>query len=377
MHQRSATGRVSLLLAWLMMVGCDQSSGPIAPDPNEISFLRELGGDAQQFERACDPREFEFPADHLAHPSFRNEWWYLTGNLRSDAGVQLGFQVTFFRIANTVGADKLDSAWQAEQFYMGHFALSEFGRPAVRAHEKFVRAAAGLAGATPDPTRIWMEDWQLVQSADHPNQWSVSVGEGADAISLSLQQAKPLVLQGQGGLSQKSAERCNSSYYYSLTRLNATGEVVVDQQTHQVSGSAWLDREWSSSALADDQAGWDWFALQLDDGRDLMYYRLRDKSGQSDPQSYAVLVGVDGEKTRIDTAGIEYRVDKWWQSDSGARYPVAGQLDFDEVGVSVVYEPLIENQELALTVRYWEGAIVLKDIAGERIGRGYLELTGY
>ena len=183
------------------------------------------------------------------------------------------------------------------------------------------------------------------------------------------------MLQGNRGYSQKSADPCNSSYYYSLPRLRATGTIQSNNETHSVEGSAWIDREWSSSALAPDQVGWDWFALQMDDGRDIMLYQLRKDDGSADPYSHAVEIDEQGRKREIPVPRIE--ISQWWQSQTGAKYPIAGRLhrsDSDEV---IVFTPLIENQELLLTVRYWEGAIRLADESGKSTGRGYLELTGY
>ena len=159
--------------------------------------------------------------------------------------------------------------------------------------------------------------------------------------------------------------------------MTVTGIVETAGQTHQVTGSAWLDREWSSSALADDQVGWDWFALQLNDGRDIMFYRLRKRDGTIDPQSHAVIIEQDGSKRSLTLP--EYSVDRWWSSPSGARYPTSGRLIFsaDDYSDTIIVEPLLDNQELNLTVRYWEGAIKLSDINGQSLGKGYLELTGY
>ncbi len=366
-----------LVVFLVLLVGCGQSDETQTVE-RPISFLAELGGDATGFERACAPRAFEFPRDHLGHPEFRNEWWYLTGNLQDDKGGRFGYQVTLFRIANNADENLRDSNWSTQQFYMGHFAISAAGRDSIASHERFARAAAGLAGAAREPVRVWLEDWQLQQHAHDPTRWTVNVAQGAERVSLDLTQTKPIVLQGDRGHSQKSDDPCNASFYYSLSRLATDGELVVDGQSYTVSGSSWLDREWSSSALTDDQAGWDWFALQFDDGREFMYYRLRSKTGRTDEHSYAVLIGEDGTRTLFDAADIVHEVSRWWHSDNGSQYPVAGSLEIANSGLGkIYYKPLIDNQELLLTVRYWEGAIRLNDESGEETGRGYLELTGY
>jgi len=363
-----------------------------------ISLHTELGGRAEGYERACVPREFVFPRDHGAHPEFRNEWWYVTGNLQTAGSKRFGFHATFFRIATRpvdslnaeLTAESVSSSWASSEFYMAHFAIVAESAERVNAYERFGRSAVGLAGAVVNESvdrieesntelvKVWLDDWQLLANEkDGQLVWQLQIKEENDSLDLTLVADKPLVLQGRDGYSQKSRDPCNSSYYYSFTRLQASGNVVVDNKSSEVSGSAWLDREWSSSALADDQIGWDWFALQLDDGREIMFYQLRKNDGSSDPFSHAVEIDKDGKKTEIPLELLELDIDRWWRSKAGARYPVSGTITRKDSNETIVYRPLIDDQELNLTVRYWEGAIKLTDVAGQPIGRGYLELTGY
>ena len=370
---------------------CSDTSNNSVAEPT-VSLTTELGGTAEGYQRACEPRDFVFPADHGAHPGFRNEWWYVTGNLNNESGKRFGFHATFFRIANqpvagpVVGTEAPDtwqsaSNWATSQFYMGHFAISEEGAKKAAAYERFARAAAGLSGATAAPVKIWLDDWRLTGPAHdaETNQWQLSMTSdtNTESVDLALNPQKPPVLQGERGLSVKSAGNCNASYYYSISRMQVSGEISNGGEQHSVTGSAWLDREWSSSVLADHQVGWDWFALQLTDGRDLMIYQLRDINGQADTHSYAVEIDKAGNKKIIPFEQIELTMERWWQSPSGANYPVAGRIHRGDTNETIVYQPLIDNQELPLTVRYWEGAILLSDEAGTSIGRGYLELTGY
>lgn len=359
---------------------------------NGVSLHTELGGSAEGYQRVCGSRELVFPQDHGAHPSFRNEWWYMTGNLTSEENTKFGFHITFFRIANRdnnntkVSVSEQSSLWATSEFYMAHFAITQEGTERTLAHERFARAAAGLAGAkvTEEPSeqqplvRVWLDDWQLLaEDIDGELVWQLSLSEGTEKLELSLSALKPLILQGKEGYSQKSADPCNASRYYSLTRLQANGDVSVAGVNHRVTGSAWLDREWSSSALADDQVGWDWFALQLNDGREIMFYQLRKADGSTDPYSHAVEIDQLGVKTELPQNQISLEVDDWWQSASGAKYPVGGRIQRADNSETYFYRPLVRDQELDLTVRYWEGAIVLSNEAGEPIGHGYLELTGY
>lgn len=376
-------GFFNIVAVALLLVACEkqpqQSTG--------VSLHSELGGTATGFERACGARSFNFPEDHGAHPSFRNEWWYITGNVQDSSGQRFGFHVTFFRIANelpTQLTEKQTSSWHSNEFYMAHFAVTQKTRE-IKKFERFARAAAGLAGAeiTPnekDIVKVWLDDWQLYARQNTQGtglQWHLSLETSDTKLNLALAPQKPIVLQGDSGYSQKSADPCNASYYYSLTRLETTGAIEVDGKTHSVNGHAWLDREWSSSALGADQTGWDWFAIQLDDGRDIMLYQLRRNDRSRDPYSHAVEIDKQGNSQEIPIQNVEITTTRWWQSAAGNRYPVSGKILLKETGEELIFEPLTDNQELDFTVRYWEGAINITNSAGEQKGRGYMELTGY
>jgi len=378
-----------------LIAGCNQE--PSGVTTSGVSLHSELGGAASGFERACTARQFNFPEDHGAHRSFRNEWWYITGNVEDTSGKRFGFHVTFFRIANeppvpdsstTTDAANV-SSWSSNEFYMAHFAVTEAGNE-IKKFERFARSAAGLAGAAinttkkaEDTVRVWLDDWQLSarynDDSDHPDtlSWHLSMPAAETRLQVSLTPQKPVVLQGDAGYSQKSADPCNASYYYSLTRLQATGSLEIEGSAHDIKGSAWLDREWSSSALGDDQTGWDWFALQLDDGRDIMLYQLRQRDGTRDVYSHAVEIDQSGTPREIPISDIEIETTRWWESETGNRYPVAGTILRKDTAETIEFEPMINNQELDFTVRYWEGAITLKNPSGEPLGRGYMELTGY
>ena len=221
-----------------------------------------------------------------------------------------------------------------------------------------------------------MDDWSVIEVNGH---WQLQARDGEIAISLSLLPQRSPVLQGENGLSQKSADPGNASHYYSIPRLSAEGEISLGEQRYPVRGLAWLDREWSTSALGKDQAGWDWFSLQLSDGSDLMFYRLRKKDGTVDPYSAGSFVQRDGTLTRLGPEEVKLDAIRYWQSPRGGRYPVSWRLSIPSLKLDLEVTPVMENQELDLYVRYWEGAV---DVAGKRNGqpiqgRGYLELAGY
>ncbi len=379
-RRRSALAGAGLSL---LLFGCAPSGESEVGNRGDRSELSERlgGGDVSGYARALEPREFVFPADHGPHPDFRNEWWYLTGNLESEAGRRFGYQVTFFRIAlapDDPHSPPRRSNWATRQVWMAHVALSDAGNRRHREHERFARGAAGLAGAQAEPFRVWLEDWRLRSDPDGVGStWELSVDTADFELSFRLEPIRPIVLQGDAGLSRKSAEPGNASYYYSMTRLKTTGEIRVDGERHSIEGLSWLDREWSTSALGEDQAGWDWFALQFDDGRDLMFYQLRRKDGGVDPHSAGTLIDSSGERRALSASDVVLQPLRWWQSSDGTRYPLAWRLALaDRPGYRV--EAVFDDQRMETSVRYWEGMVEVFDERTERpLGRGYLELAGY
>jgi predicted secreted hydrolase len=356
-----------------------------------------LGNDDGRFSRATAPREFVFPADHGAHDGFRTEWWYVTGNLFAADGRSFGVQLTFFRNALTAGepagtgtagsADPLarPSQWRSAYVWMAHFALSDAAAGTFRYAERFAREAVGLAGVTAPPSapfRVALEDWSIASTAPSANEFAplrLRARDDAFAVDLELEAGKAPVLQGERGLSQKGPEAGNASYYYSMTRLPTRGTVTVAGETIAVTGEAWLDREWSTSALGPDLAGWDWFALQLGDGRELMFYRLRRKDGAADPWSRGSLVAADGTARSLAATEVGLEVLSTWRSPTGATYPAKWRLTLPAEALDLALTPRVADQELAVTVRYWEGAVEVTGTSrGKPIaGHGFVEMTGY
>lgn len=368
---------------WLLlfaMCGCTAPEDGPEPDRqgNATRFLTEPGG--QEFARALESRAFRFPEDHAAHDAYRNEWWYFTGNLRDDGGRHFGFELTFFRLAMSPEPVDRKSAWGASQAWMAHLAVTDTEGREFIAAERFSREALGLAGSQREPFRVWLEDWAA--TGDGPDIPPLHLRAGTDraGIELTLNGTKPVVLQGDNGLDPKGPEPGNASYYYSLTRLAAAGTVLVADETFDVSGTAWMDREWGTSALSPDLAGWDWFALQLADNREVMYYRLRTEDGETSPFSGGSLVQADGARIPLGPRDAILTPLEHWTSDaSGARYPVAWQLDLPGQDMTLQVRPYLQEQELNLTVRYWEGAVNVTGTQRETpiTGDGYVELTGY
>ncbi len=360
-----------------------------AADQNEGSRLAKLlaGDPAAGFARALEPRAFDFPHDHGPHPEYRNEWWYFTGNLEDASGRRFGYELTFFRVALGTEPPRSDSAWRSNQVYMAHFAVTDASSERFYVAERFSRAALGLAGAARDPFAVWIDNWSIrerppgsfAESSPERERWTLSAADDRIALKLDLAALKPPALNGSDGLSRKSADPGNASYYYSISRWQSSGMLSIGAETYAVTGHSWLDREWSTSALADEQVGWDWFALQLSDGTDIMFYNLRNTDGSQDAHSAGTWIGPDGTATSIRPGEIDIAATGTWESPSGGRYPSGWELRVPGRELAVTVAPVIDNQELRTLVRYWEGAVDVRGRLGDIAvtGRGYVELTGY
>jgi predicted secreted hydrolase len=367
------------LIVLVVALAALMAGGSVAADANQEPPSRLatlLGSDADAgFEAALAPRAFTFPADHGPHPEFRNEWWYVTGNLDDEDGRRFGFELTFFRFALAPIVPASTSAWRTNQVYIAHLAVTDAGDERFLVAQRYSRGAAGLAGAEAEGSRIWIDDWALTR--DSADTWRLRAHDDAFGIELGLRAVRAPVLNGDAGLSQKSAEPGNASYYYSITRLQTEGSIRIGERDYRVSGLSWLDREWSTSALAPDQAGWDWFALQLDDGSELMFYQLRKRDGSRDATSAGTHVSPDGVVSKLGANEVELTVQDRWASPAGGEYPSRWSLSVPRFGLDFVITPVLADQELFTTVRYWEGAVDVRGQNGAAAGRGYVELTGY
>ncbi len=338
------------------------------------------------YARATAPRSFVFPADHGPHNPYKLEWWYFTGNLQSDDGRHFGYQLTFFRTALMPVADRRveegegDSSWQTNQLYTAHFALTDVSGEQFIASEKFERGAAGLAGAQADPLNVWIHDWSARQIGESTFPMILRASADNVEIDLTVEPTKPFVLQGDKGLSRKGEGEGQASYYYSFTRLATTGSVVVNGDRFEVEGLSWLDREWSTSLLGRTQIGWDWFSLQLDDGTDVMHFKLREQSTDAPAYRDGVLIDANGNKRKLDLDELVLTEEETWTNSKGdATYPSKWRLVIPDEELDLQIRPWLADQELDLALRYWEGAV---QVSGTRMGKpvagnGYVELTGY
>ena len=348
-----------------------------APPPDADVLPPPAGGFAQ----ALAPRSFTFPRDHAAHEEFRQEWWYFTGNLRSADGARFGFELTFFRFALTPAGQPAPgpSAWRARDIYLAHFAISDVARARFRAAQKLSRGALGLAGAESPPLEVWIDDWRLQAPAEPAGEWRLHARQEGYDLELHLTPQEAPVLNGPGGLSVKADAPGAASYYYSIPRLRVTGQLQRDGTPQAVAGEAWLDREWGSGALGAQQVGWDWFGLQLGDGSALMFYALRRADGSRDVHSAGTFTDPQGVSHALDAQAVRITDTAHWRSADGARYPAAWRIAVPQLALAAEVTPVLADQELHTTPRYWEGAV---DVRGTRAGRalsgqGYVELVGY
>lgn len=369
------------VLALLLLTLSDVAVLPAENRPfTENAFSAPLTAPADGFARVFAPRAFHFPSDHGAHNTYRTEWWYFTGNLADREGRNFGYQLTFFRLALTPDSLPSKSAWRSNQVYMAHFTVTDVKNQKFYTAERFSRAGLSLAGARADKYQVWLHDWSAASVGTSLFPLRIKAVHADFTIDLQLNNEKPVVLHGDKGMSQKSSEPGNASYYYSFTRLSTAGELTIGNQTFPVSGLSWMDREWSTSALSHNQAGWDWFSLQLSDNSEIMYYQLRLKNGATDPHSAGTLVKDDHSQFFLDEERVKIQVlDEWTSPHSAITYPSQWRLTIPDQNLKLNLIPLINDQELNLSYRYWEGAVIVRGKKDDRpiTGMGYVELTGY
>jgi predicted secreted hydrolase len=340
-----------------------------------ISFV--IGGvaaAAADYPPVVEGGTFAFPLDTGAHPDFRTEWWYVTGWVTDQAGVERGFQITFFRVRTRIGEDNA-SRFAPRQLILAHAAVADPAEGRLLHAERAERAMPPLAGAASGRTHAWTGDWSLEWRDDH---YRSRIAEEQFAFDLRLDPSGPPMLNGRAGFSQKAPDPKHASYYYSRPQLAVSGTLRVRGATHQVSGHAWLDHEWSSEYLPAGARGWDWLGINLHDGGALMAFRMRDEAGAA-LWSAGTLRERAGAPRELAPGEVEFIPRRRWRSPrTGAEYPVA--WDLEVAGRRLQLQPLMDDQELdsrrSTGAVYWEGAVRLLE-NGREIGRGYLEMTGY
>jgi predicted secreted hydrolase len=382
--RRALTACLALLLLGGLALAQAQRAGTPALHPSPTSSPAAAPAEPltpSGYRLALPPYRFHFPRDHAAHPDYQTEWWYYTGHLRNGQRT-FGYELTFFQVGIDPELKKSRSAWVLHTLYFAHFTVTDENRNRFRVTESVSRPALGMAGSETARYHAWIHDWSAELLPDDRTHRLRAAGPGF-AIALDLTPQKPPVIHGFGGVSQKAAGRGRASHYYSLTRLATQGRLTLNGETLPVTGLSWMDHEFGSNQLGADQAGWDWFSLQLDDGRELMLYLMRLKSGGVDPVSSGTWVHADGTWQHLARSEFQVTSTGTWQSPAThGRYPAGWTVRLPAEGLELTVTPTVADQELApelIPVRYWEGSVRVEGRQGGRTvrGAGYVELTGY
>jgi predicted secreted hydrolase len=333
------------------------------------------------YQLALPGRKLSFPADHYSHPDFKTEWWYYTGHLETESGKRYGYQVTFFRFGVRDRQNDLRDKALFSELYMAHFALSNIGAKKFIYRERINRGYGDKAGAATDRYLVWNEDWKVEgDNKEH----RIYANDRGTSLRLVLTSLQAPVLHGQNGHSQKAKGEGRASYYYSLTRMQTEGELMIDGKKEKVLGLSWMDHEFGSNQLAEDQVGWDWFSIQLDNQTQLMLYLMRRKDGSVDPYSSGTLVSANGATKHLALKDFRIEVlDRWKSPKSGANYPMKWKVSIPAEEIALEILPAFPDQELitnrSTRVTYWEGAVGVRGTSRQSAvtGRGYVEMTGY
>lgn len=412
LRAKGATGVGFLVSAFLLVLGCDAESGPQDVTLGTASEYRQVSGrntkrlddaesnsggaatralrdSGQEFTPAKSGYAWSFPEDHWAHPGYKTEWWYFTGHLDApDSGEPLfSYQVTFFRVGLAPAPADYASDWSSDAMVMAHVALSDHRTKRHRFTEALYRVNPALAGfgQPPDPILVWSKAppgtagrWELAWTG-RGFRMRVRDDRESFALELTAEPGKELIFQGPGGLSRKGEDASQASLYYSFTRLETKGTVSVDGEEFDVVGESWMDKEFGSSMLSSRQVGWDWFSLQFDDGAEVMLYMLRAPDGGVDHAS-GTSVDADGTVDYFSAERWALEVQRRWNSPEGGRYPVEWRLELGGRDLNIVAS--FDDQENRGTrvpgLRYWEGAVEVRDAStGKKVGRGFVEMTGY
>jgi predicted secreted hydrolase len=331
---------------------------------------------ADGFLLALPGYDFDFPRDHGSHDGYRTEWWYYTGHLRADDGHRYGFEVTFFRVG--VDPRPADNAWDLRHLSLAHFAITDIDGRQFRYYEKLNRSSKFTAQAAAGHLDVSNEGWRATTAPD--GAWRLVAFEGPDAVDLTLRMRKPPAIHGANGVSVKASGEGYASHYYSMTRIEVTGRV----NGRACSGQAWMDHEFGSSALRENQRGWDWFSIQLDNDTELMLYVIRRSDGTPDVTSSGSFITSEGSILPIRYGEMQIASHRRWRSKrSSAVYPLDWTITVPSLGIRVDLKALLDDQELvtraSTNVTYWEGAVSVagsfRNVAVS--GEGYVEMTGY
>jgi len=382
---------------WLIVLLVSVTAGCSSPqEPGTVNIVQALSSDQDEacFEQAKNSGNITFPEDFGSHDTFKTEWWYYTGNVKTEDDRHFGYQLTFFRQALACERSSGSSAWRTNQLYFAHFAVTDTRNRKFYSAQRMNRGSVGLAGADADPFNVWIDDWN-VRESNGAGKRAIRLtareraetdrkkrgGHGTDpeiSIALNLVPGKPVILQGNRGLSRKGPQ--NASHYYSFPGMVTQGRISIGDEVYSVTGHSWFDHEWSTSALGADVTGWDWFAIHLDEGdfagTDLMVCQVRNSEGEPNGYGFGAISFAGGRFTILKESRFSITPDRYWKSpDTGRIYPAGWTVSLPEQNLLLEILPVMDGQEHTHMFPYYEGAVrvMLKD----GTGLGYVEMTGY
>ncbi len=379
---------IIFLAAIYLPAGCSSPQ-----EPETVNIARALSSDRDNvcFDRAQNSGIILFPEDYGPHETFKTEWWYYTGNVKTQEGRHFGYQFTFFRQALACDKPPGTSAWRTNQLYFAHFAVTDTQNKQFYSAQRMNRGSVGIAGAMASPFHVWIDDWVASESTDagkrvirlnaRENGWEKSAGKGIGqniSIELSLFPGKPAILQGNRGLSTKGPQ--NASHYYSFPGMTTQGRITIGDKVHSVSGHSWFDHEWSTAALGDDVKGWDWFAIHIEQGAhagtDLMVCQVRKADGSPNGYGFGSVSFADGSYAILAESQFSIKPTRYWTSPvTGRVYPVGWTISLQAPILSLDVAPVMDGQEHTHMFPYYEGAVEVTLKGG--YGLGYVEMTGY
>ena len=327
---------------------------------------------------------FVFPRDHASHNDFRTEWWYFSGNMSDPDGKKFGYEFTVFRKRISFNSQGDTAGSRADNMYLAHFALTDAAGGKFHYKAKYTDGSVNDAGSSANPFKVWVHDCSVTANYNKGDYLKPDFNLNASApgysAELILHSLKDLVPEGDNGISRKGSGKDEYSNYYSITRLSANGTIKIGDNKYTVSGTSWLDREWSNLDLSEPSIiSWDWFSIQLDNDCELMFYNIRNTDNSAGRYSSGNLIYKDGRTEKLTGSDLRIGILGYWESDTHRVYPSGWKMSIPKHAISLTILPLLKDQELQFSVDYWEGAVNVKGtyLGKEISGRGYVELTGY
>jgi len=340
-------------------------------------------GAQSNFARVDKTWEWEFPRDHGRHSKFQIEWWYFTGNLKTENGRRFGYELTFFRQAFSPVPLSRPSQWAFREAYIAHFAITDVEKQKFYYDQKISRGALNLAGADSTALSVHLGDWAARQDGDgRDNKISLHAASPMGTITFTLTPTQPPVFHGKNGLLPNSDLPGDGAYYYSLPNLQTEGMLRVDGESFHLRGRSWMDHEFFTPVGDFKSINWDWLSLHLSDSTAVMLAQLHRGDGADVLHATGTFVHRDGTTQTLSPREVTLEPQAWWTSPaSGGKYPIAWKIKFLDYELQL--RAPVKNQELDTRRTtgnfYWEGYVEIAGKKGEREirGEGYLEMTGY